>query len=85
MNYHVSKKKTSSPVLLQLIVLLAVCSTESKRPVQTNRTTLLKLISYLLFKSFSALVIKAMLEIKNNSNFIKDKDRRVQLKDCPLK
>ena len=66
-------------------MLLAVCSTESKRPVQTNGTTLLKLISYLLFKSFSSLVAKAMLEIKDNSNFIKDKDRRVQLKDCPLK
>ena len=37
------------------------------------------------FKSFSARVVKAMLEIKDNSNFIKDKDRGVQIKDCPLK
>ena len=34
-----------------------------------------------LFKSFSALVVKGMLEIKDNSNFIKDKDRGVQIKD----
>ena len=38
-----------------------------------------------LFKSFSARVVKAMLEIKDNSNFIEDKDRGVQIKDCPLK
>ena len=33
------------------------------------------------FKSFSARVVKAMLQIKDNSNFIKDKDRGVQIKD----
>ena len=38
-----------------------------------------------LFKSFSTRVVKAMLEIKDKSNFIKDKDRGVQIKDCPLK
>ena len=32
-----------------------------------------------LFKFFSAIAIK------DNSNFIKDKDRGVQIEDCPLK
>ena len=38
-----------------------------------------------LIKSFSARVVKVMLEIKDNSNFMEDKDRGVQIKDCPLK
>ena len=40
-----------------------------------------------LFKFFSAVAVifSAILEIKDNSNLIKDKGQGVQIKDCPLK